>query len=512
MTTPDAPLQSPIRPLPSLAMARIVGRYALYEEFASGGMAAVHFGRLVGSAGFSRTVAIKRLHDPLARDPEFIAMMLDEARITSRIVHPNVVPITDIVADGKELLLVMEYVPGESLAKLLRAHGGPVPARIAAAIVAGVLHGLHAAHEATSDIGEALGVVHRDVSPQNILLGVDGVPRVVDFGIAKSAMRVQITRDGQVKGKLAYMAPEQIQDERVDRRTDVYAGAVVLWECLTGRRLFEADNDQALRKQVLDGIVPAPSSIAPHISRALDDVVLRGVMKKKNRFESARQMALALEDAVGLATASEVGAWVDQTAGATLRVRARSVADVEQRSASAQLEDPAAAAVTGVGDIVAESGTRAPSSSSASINVTRASVAPHLRPRSSWPRARLLLVLPFAVALGAWLLFTARRSVPSPPREPSIVVQAATLDSGAPALPATIAPTPPAVSESAAPRPRASAPSAPPRTPAVRAVSSPAAAATARAKAAAKNCENPFFTDEAGVRRVKRECFARSNP
>src|SRR5271154_2384991 len=208
--------------------ARSIGRYLLFGEIASGGMATVHFGRLSGPAGFSRTVAIKRLHPNLAKDPEFVAMFLDEARLAARIRHPNVIPTLDVVATEGEIFLVMDYVQGESLSRLIRAavaRGERIPPDMVAALMVGVLHGLHAAHEAKSDHGEPLGIVHRDVSPHNILVGTDGAARVLDFGVAKAIGRSQNTREGQIKGKLAYMAPEQVRGS-VSRRTDVYAASV----------------------------------------------------------------------------------------------------------------------------------------------------------------------------------------------------------------------------------------------------------------------------------------------
>src|ERR1700733_14777693 len=184
---------------------RILGRYALYDEIAAGGMATVHLGRLIGPVGFSRTVAIKRLHQQYAKNPEFVAMFLDEARLAARIRHPNVVPTVDVVAMEEELFLVMEYIQGESLSRLFRAASvaaAPIPRSVAVTIMAGVLHGLHAAHEAKTEHGQPLDIVHRDVSPQNVLVGVDGVARVLDFGVAKAAHRVQTTQDGRIKGKL----------------------------------------------------------------------------------------------------------------------------------------------------------------------------------------------------------------------------------------------------------------------------------------------------------------------
>ena len=176
--------------------------------------------------------------------------VVDRRRLAARIRHPNVVPTLDVVATGGELFLVMEYVPGESIARLSRAlrdRHQTLPLRILSATMAGVLHGLHAAHEAKDERGHPLGIVHRDVSPQNVLVGTDGVPRVLDFGVAKAAGRMQTTKEGQIKGKLSYMPPEQLRGAAVTRQTDIYAVGVMLWELVTGQRLFVGDNEGARR-------------------------------------------------------------------------------------------------------------------------------------------------------------------------------------------------------------------------------------------------------------------------
>ena len=318
----------------------LMGRYAIYEKIASGGMATVHIGRLLGAVGFARTVAIKRMHAQFADDPEFVAMFLDEARVAARVRHPNVVPTLDVVADSGELCLVMEYVQGESLSRLVRAtsnRGERIPPAMLTTIMVGVLHGLHAAHEATNDLGEPLGIVHRDVSPQNVLVGVDGVARVLDFGVAKAVGRTHTTRQGQLKGKLAYMAPEQVRGE-VSRRTDVYAASAVLWEALTGQRLFAGDNELHTLDLVTKGCHVPPSRHAPGLPPALDAVTMQGLALDPNeRFATARDMARALEEVMPTVAASKIGDWVENVAKQDLAARAARIATIESDSPVATL-------------------------------------------------------------------------------------------------------------------------------------------------------------------------------
>ena len=335
---------------------RVVGRYALYNAIAAGGMATVHLGRLLGPVGFSRTVAIKRLHAQFAADPEFVSMFLDEARLAARIRHPNVVPTLDVVATGGELFLVMEYVPGESIARLartLRENHEALPTRILSAIMAGVLHGLHAAHEAKDERGAPLGIVHRDMSPQNVLVGTDGVARVLDFGVAKAAGRMQTTREGQIKGKLAYMPPEQLRGAQVGRQSDIYAAGVMLWELVTGQRLFAGDNEGAIVAKILDGRVEAPSKVlmrglSGHTTIAdgtfltletLDATILRALaMDPADRFPTAREMALEIERKLVPATGSEVADWVEHIASDVLITRATMVAEIESSTSLSAAE------------------------------------------------------------------------------------------------------------------------------------------------------------------------------
>jgi serine/threonine protein kinase len=319
------------------AEPRIVGRYAIYEEIASGGMASVHFARLTGPSGFARTVAIKRAHPHLARDPDFALMFLDEARLASRIRHSNVVSTIDVLQTPTELVLVMDYVHGESLWKLVRTakeRGERVPTSIAASIMIDTLHGLHAAHEAKDERGAPLGIVHRDVSPQNILVGVDGITRLVDFGIAKAAGRLHSTRDSSVKGKYAYMAPEQARGEPVSRLTDTYAAAIVFWEILTGERLFVGKNEAETIHKCLVGRVQPPSLFVPGLGPQLDEVLRKALSREPaKRYQTARDMALDIESCVPAIRPSEVGSWVERIAEDTLSARATVLADIERTDA-----------------------------------------------------------------------------------------------------------------------------------------------------------------------------------
>lgn len=307
-------------------------------------MATVHLGRLLGPVGFARTVAIKRLHPPLAKDPEFVAMFLDEARLAARIRHPNVVSTLDVVATEGELFVVMEYVPGESLARLLRAvrtNKEMVPVPIATTIMVGVLHGLHAAHEARDERGDPLRIVHRDVSPHNILVGTDGDAHVIDFGIAKARGRMQVTRQGQIKGKLSYMPSEQLLGKPLDHRADIFAASIVLWEALSGQRLFQGTDDGDIYAKVLLGKVDPPSLHAKGLSPEIDAIVLKGLSRdREERYSTAREMAMALEAATPLAPPSQVGRWVEELVGDSLAERTEQIAGIERLADGSDGRDP----------------------------------------------------------------------------------------------------------------------------------------------------------------------------
>jgi serine/threonine-protein kinase len=292
--------------------ARRLDRYELITEIASGGMATVFLARLQGTGGFQRLVAIKRLHAELAAEPELVEMFLEEARIAAQIHHSHAVPILEIGSSSRGYYLVMEYIEGVTLAQLAQrvAQAGlQMPRRIALRIVVDALSGLHAAHELTDESGRPVGVVHRDVSPQNILVGVDGAARLTDFGVARTTAHVADTKLGALKGKVAYMAPEQIRREAIDRRADLFAMGVILWEVLAGRPLFRADTKFDTIVRALNAPVPRLRDTVFGISDELDDLATRALSRSRRaRFQTAVEMADAIEQAArgSIATSREV--------------------------------------------------------------------------------------------------------------------------------------------------------------------------------------------------------------
>jgi eukaryotic-like serine/threonine-protein kinase len=308
---------------------RAIGDYWAFAQVASGGMATVHVG-YGSNNGRRRTVAIKLLKPAYVEDAEFASMFASEARLASRIQHPNVVQTLDFVQAQGELALVMDYVPGEALSKLLVTgyrEGKPASPPILRRIFADVLRGLHAAHEAKDGNGNNANIVHRDVSPQNILVGVDGVARVLDFGIALAAGRVSFTRDNEVRGKLSYVAPEQLGDAPIDLRADLYSAAVVLWEALTCKRLFQTDDEATTLARVLNLRVPPPSYYNSGVTSDLDTVVLKGLNRQRElRYQSAWDMARAIAASGPCATRDEVADWVGGVAARKLAERQRLVA------------------------------------------------------------------------------------------------------------------------------------------------------------------------------------------
>ncbi|WP_394826452.1 serine/threonine-protein kinase [Pendulispora albinea] len=310
-------------------------RYEVVTKIAAGGMATVYLGRARGAKGFSRVVAIKRAHPHLLESAAFRGMLLAEARLASHIHHPNVAGVIDVEEFDDELLLVMDYVEGLALSDLVRGSARKnesIPLPIAFRIVLDAAAGLHAAHTTCDELGQPLGIVHRDVSPQNVLVGLDGMARVVDFGIAKATAltpqmtQIEGTTDGARKGKLGYMAPEYVSDSIVTPQADVFALGVILWEMVCGRRLFRAGDAIRTLRAVLRGPIPVPSSVNSQVGEALDEVVLKALARNpKERYKTALELAEALETAArkdhDVASAARTGAWVEDLAHEALEKR-----------------------------------------------------------------------------------------------------------------------------------------------------------------------------------------------
>ena len=275
------------------------GRYQLLKKIASGGMGQVLLAKK-GQDDFEKLVVLKRILPHLVEDEEFFTMFRDEAKITMRLDHPNIARINEFGVEAGVHYIEMEYVAGEDVRRIEKraaAASKGIPIGIILRIIADAAAGLDFAHKAKDAKGMPLGLVHRDVSPQNILVGFDGSVKLIDFGVAKAAGRAQHTATGILKGKFPYMSPEQAEGTDLDCRSDVFALGIVLWEQLTGRRLFKGENDIATQRLVRACQVPAPSSVEPSVPSGLDPISLKALAKDpKDRFQDAAELRNALED------------------------------------------------------------------------------------------------------------------------------------------------------------------------------------------------------------------------
>jgi serine/threonine-protein kinase len=309
-----------------------LGRYELLVPLASGGMAQVWIARQAGEHGFARLVAVKTMRPEHAESDAFRRMFLDEARLAARIAHANVVEVLDLGEEGEGIVyLAMTLVEGDSVAGLLRARreigARGLPHGIAARVVGDALAGLHAAHELRDEEGRPLQLVHRDVSPHNVLVGLDGIAKIADFGVAKARSRLaDETEAGQVKGKFAYMAPEQLERREVDRRSDVFSTGVVLWEALTGEKLFAGIDLIDTIARIRDTTIPDVREVAPDVPARIAEVTAKALERDPaRRFGSAAEMSDALEGAArecgAAASAKEVGALVEGLCGEEIQRR-----------------------------------------------------------------------------------------------------------------------------------------------------------------------------------------------
>ncbi|MBX7098527.1 MAG: protein kinase [Myxococcaceae bacterium] len=282
-----------------MAQPSRLGNYQLIKKLATGGMAEVWLAKQIGIEGFNRHVVIKRILPHLAEDPEFVQMFLNEAKIAAKFSHPNIAQIFDFGEKDGTYFIAMEFIHGEDLGRLMRkawSTGQWIARPLAIRIVASACEGLHYAHTRRDENGQPLKVVHRDISPQNILISFDGSVKVVDFGIAKAADQVSMTKSGAIKGKFAYMAPEQAAGKPLDARTDVFALGLVLYELLTGVRPLKRDSELATLQAALECNIEAPSVVA-EVPSELDDVVMRALTKAADdRYKDARTFQMALEE------------------------------------------------------------------------------------------------------------------------------------------------------------------------------------------------------------------------
>jgi eukaryotic-like serine/threonine-protein kinase len=276
-----------------------LGRYTILKHLASGGMADVLLGRTDGIEGFERHVVVKRIRAEHAKDQRFIQMFLDEARVAANLHHQNIVQVHDIGESSGEYFFSMEYIHGEDLRKMLSAvskTGTHMPLGYVVAIMTSTAAGIHYAHERKDSKGKPLNIVHRDVSPSNVLIGYDGSVKVVDFGIAKAAMRQVETRSGSLKGKVSYMSPEQCKGEDIDRRSDVWALGVLLYELATTTRLFKGDNDYLQMDAIVNGKVPPPRSRRPDLPNELQSIIMRALrVDPSKRYQTADELRIALD-------------------------------------------------------------------------------------------------------------------------------------------------------------------------------------------------------------------------
>lgn len=279
-----------------------VGPYEVVRHLATGGTATVYLARKADGSGFDKQVALKRIHPYLAKRDDFVDMFLDEARISARISHANVCPVFDFGYDDNTYYIAMEYIVGEPVARITSTLNRMPEARqskafyaICATIIADACEGLHAAHELRDEQGQLLNVVHRDVAPSNLFVAYNGSVRIVDFGFAKSTAKVHKTQDGMVKGTFGYMSPEQSNASPVDRRSDLWSIGVVLWELVTGKRLFQEANLRLNFDAIQRGPIPEAKDVDPAVPEALSNIISQCLQRNPaNRWSSARQLSQEL--------------------------------------------------------------------------------------------------------------------------------------------------------------------------------------------------------------------------
>jgi eukaryotic-like serine/threonine-protein kinase len=463
-----------------------IGRYELLLELGRGGMAVLHLARAQGAGGFSKLFAIKQILPHLAADPLFVDMFLNEGRIAARLSHANLCPVFELGQDRGELFLVMEYLDGVPWETLARAM--PRDARgfvLAAGVLAQACDGLHYAHTFRDADGTAMPIVHRDVSPQNLFVSADGGCRVLDFGVSKIANDHRHTRTGVLKGKLPYMAPEQLRGEPVDGRADVWAVGVMLWEALTGGRLFERDTDFLIYQAITDAAIPSVNAAAPRYPAAIDDVIARALARDRDRrHATARELGLDLARIAGELGGPASRAQIAETVGALcadpIGARKRAIAAALAARSAAPLAERADGAGAAHSTARRRADTDGDAAATVSMAMRRDSIIVQRAGRrtgepSRWSSGRRGLAIAAVLVGGVAIVRATHGGAPDAPRAgPATARPQPVIAAPAAAPPGSSASTAPG---GAGPRgPSAPASPAPSGTAAVRSGSSPAAA------------------------------------
>ena len=275
------------------------GKYTLVDRIAVGGMAEIFLARQAGLEGFEKTIVIKRIRPHLSKQPNFVKMFLNEAKLAAQLNHPNIVQIYDLGKINESYFIAMEYIFGRDMRRIIPkadALGIPFPMVYALKIASSVCEGLYYAHQRTDIYGHALHIVHRDVTPENIFVSFDGTVKVLDFGIAKAANQIEQTRAGEIKGKLSYMSPEQCMGKSLDNRSDLFSLGVVLYEWLTGFKLFTGDSEVAILKSITEGKIYAPSYFKADIPEAVEAILMKALEKdRERRYQTAWEMQYDLD-------------------------------------------------------------------------------------------------------------------------------------------------------------------------------------------------------------------------
>lgn len=276
------------------------GKYRILSQLGEGGSATVYLAVARGPSGFSKLVVLKTLKRSISEEPELHRMFLDEARVAARLNHPNIVQTNEVIEDRGLPVIVMEYLEGQPLAKLLTHGRGKIPLPTHLRIIADALNGLHHAHELADFDGASLGLVHRDMTPQNVFVTYDGQTKVLDFGIAKLTVGSRPeTETGVIKGKLRYMPPEQITGEGIDRRADIYAAGVMIWEAIAGEQIWKGCTDAQVMHHVLNGKVPSPRTVQPDVPERLERVCMKALSPEPaDRHATAAELEADLEGAL----------------------------------------------------------------------------------------------------------------------------------------------------------------------------------------------------------------------